>query len=323
MTISSEDRFRPVVAWDVDGVLRVQKLRTAPVPAGFTQLGKTVVQKLFPVEVLMEQSEYPTLFHGRPHWDENGQSRGIDYFSVDAASLLRTMVADSRVDPVWATTWQRWANTYFAPHLGIPELPVAVKTLEPEDRNWFQDSPSWKSYQLSRQFDGRPLIWLDDNMPNRPSSDLTESRRPIDRALTLSYWVNPSTGITEEDAVNILRWIDLASTPEGQKQLRNKRAHELGLVRADQAKRERRWDRERAVKEIVQKRVEEIYPGQDYFCREIAALARSEEGLTDKNLAFALKRHSLQGDPAELGRKLRVARFHRATPLEDPIDGDF
>lgn len=323
MTISSEDRFRPIVAWDVDGVLRVRKLK--PVPEGFTSLGERPVQKLFPAEVLLEQNEYPTLFHGSPHWDENGQSRGINHFSVDAAALLRTMVADPRVDPVWATTWQRWANTYFAPHLGIPELPVAVKTLEPEDRNWFRDSPSWKSYQLSRQFDGRPLIWLDDNMPDRPSSDLTESRRPIDRALTLSYWVNPATGITEEDAANILQWIELASTPEGQKQLRNKRAHELGLVRADQAKRERRWDRELAVAKIVRERIEAIYPGQEYFCQEIANLARGEFGLTDESIGFALKRHSIRADAAELGRKLRVARFHRAVYVEpeEELDGDF
>ena len=117
MAISKELRYRPVVAWDVDGVLRVRKF--APIPEGYAHLGDRPEQNLFPAEVAVERSEYPTLFHGSPRWDENGRSVHTDHFSVVGAAFLRSMVEDDKVDPVWATTWQHWADTYFADHLGI------------------------------------------------------------------------------------------------------------------------------------------------------------------------------------------------------------
>lgn len=326
MTVSKDLRLRPVVAFDVDGVLRVHSF--APLYGGLEQPGSRPAQNLFSAEVTMEKAEYPSLFHGKPHWDEDGTHSGTEHFSVEGAELIRSVVEGSRADAVWATTWQRWANTYFAPHLGIPEIPVAVETLEPEERNWAHCSPAWKSAQLSRQFDGRPLIWLDDNMPDRPSEDLIELRRPIDRALTLCYKVDGYTGITPEDVVAINAWIELASTPEGQKELRAERVRMLAERRAEYAKSDRRWARESRLFSQVAAKVEELYPGQSYLGRELGSMAKFKDGLTAESVGYALKRHSVQADAEELAAKLRVRGYHRKfaqpdTDLEPPVDDDF
>lgn len=309
MAISKELKLRPVVAFDVDGVLRVRKLK--PTPEGFARLGDEIVQNLFPAEIALAQDEYPTLFHGKPRWDEDGKAIGTDYFSVEGAELIRSIVAHPQADAVWATTWQRWANHYFAEHLGIPHLPVAVVTLEDPDANWFRGgSPAWKASQLARQFDGRPLIWLDDNMPERPYERLEPQRRPVDRALTLSYWVNPMTGITPEDAEKIQAWIELASTEEGQEQLRQKRRDEQAAERARWAKDQRRRDREHAIFKRTLALMEETFPGQDYFNRDVARTAQHKEGLTAENIRYAMKRNSITADADELGVKLRVRGYH-------------
>ncbi len=323
MAISKELRLRPVVAFDVDGVLRVQKLK--PTPEGFAGLGDEIVQDLFPAEILMRRDEYPTLFHGSPRWAEDGTSSGTDYFSVAGAQFLRSVVEDLPADAVWATTWQRWANHYFAEHLGIPHLPVAVVTLEDPDANWFRGgSPAWKASQLARQFDGRPLIWLDDNMPERPYERLEPQRRPVDRALTLSYRVNPYTGITPEDVEKITAWIELASTEEGQRELREKRRRERETERRNLAQQKRRRAREREISEIVEARARELFPGQDYFIRDLVSMGSHPEGLVPENIGFALTRHSVRGDAEEIGRALRVPRFHKRELAEEELsDRDF
>ena len=317
MAISKELRLRPVVAFDVDGVLRVRKLK--PAPGGFARLGGELQQDLFSAEITLHRDEYPTLFHGAPRWDEAGKSEGTDHFSVAGAKLIRSVVEDLPADAVWATTWQRWANSYFAEHLGIPHLPVAVVTLEDPDANWFRGgSPAWKASQLSRQFDGRPLIWLDDNMPERPYERLEPQRRPVDRALTLSYRVNPMAGITPEDVEKITGWIELASTEAGQEQLRQKRRDEQAAERARWAKDQRRRAREHAIFERTLALMEETFPGQEYFNRDVARMAQHKEGLTAENIGYALKRHCISASAEELGRKLRVRGYHFRERQPDP-----
>ncbi len=68
---------------------------------------------------------------------------------------------------VWATTREPAANTYIAPQLAIPALPVATawgnnrtspRFGEARDR----DSAAWKAGALKSIYRGRPLVWLDD-----------------------------------------------------------------------------------------------------------------------------------------------------------------
>lgn len=306
-------RLLPVVAFDVDGVLRVREIEVRPGSTEFDQ------GRLLSAEITLEQDEYPELFHGKPRWDETGRSTRVETFSEAAVGLIRKLSEDGRAEPVWATTWQRWANYYFSSALSLPELPVAVKTLEPDELNYAHCSPAWKTYQLARQFDGRPLIWLDDNMPDRPGEDLTELRRPIDRALTRSFRVSPWTGITPEDAAEILRWVELASNLEGQQELRANRRADLDKSRREINRYRKQRDRERQIFERVRDRVLELFPGQGRFATELGSLAQDREGLIEENVAFTLKRHSLQADPAELAASLRVPRYHlrEVAELED------
>lgn len=308
-------RLKPVVAFDVDGVIRVGKIEVRP---GSTEINQG---ELIEADITLKREEYPDLFHGKPRWDENGKSFRTEHFSRAGVELVRTLSDDPRTEPVWATTWQRWANYYFASALEFPELPVAVKTLEPEELNYAHCSPAWKTQQLSRQFDGRPLIWLDDNMTDRPSEDLAGLRRPIDRALTRSFSVSPWTGITPEDVKKVLAWVELASTVEGQKELRAQRQAQLKWERQSWARQERQRDREHQVFVGIRNRLLELYPENRRFASEVASLGQYRHGLTAENLDYALKRHSIEADPAELAASLRVPRYHlRETARESELD---
>jgi len=308
-------RLKPVVAFDVDGVIRVGKIEVRP---GSTEINQG---ELIEADITLKREEYPDLFHGKPRWDENGKSFRTEHFSRAGVELVRTLSDDPRTEPVWATTWQRWANYYFASALEFPELSVAVKTLEPEELNYAHCSPAWKTQQLARQFDGRPLIWLDDNMTDRPSEDLAGLRRPIDRALTRSFSVSPWTGITPEDVKKVLAWVELASTVEGQKELRAQRQAQIKWERQSWARQERQRDREHQVFVSIRNRLLELYPENRRFASEVASLGQYRHGLTAENLDYALKRHSIKADPAELAASLRVPRYHlREAARESGLD---
>jgi len=301
--------LRPVVAIDVDGVLRIHEKE------GLDQL------HFLTREITYYRSEYPDLFHGKPRWDESHKISHVDTFSKEAVELILELAEDPRVDLVWATTWQHYANRYFGQALGLPHLPVAVKTLEPRESNYFHCSPAWKTSQLARQFDGRPLIWLDDNMPDRPGEDLAEQRLPEDRAFTRSYAVNPFGGITSEDRVEILAWIDQVTSAEGRAYL--EMAHENKLQE------QRRWMEERRlahqISEDAVEKVLELYPDQPHFARSLAGVVRHRMGLSIPTIELHLKRHSLRGDAEELLSTLWIDGYHREedeTPTE-PIELNF
>ena len=315
MATENELRLKPVVAFDVDGVIRIRKM------AGFDD-------QLIPVEITMHRDEYPTLFHGQPRWNEQGELTYEHHFSPVAVAYLRSMIDHSEREPVWATTWQRWANSYFVEPLGLEELPVAVKAEEGDEGDGgysyrYSSSPDWKSSKLSRQFDGRPLVWIDDNMPERPWERLDARRRPVDRALTLSYRINPFLGITEEDIEEINSWLELASTEEGQRKLRADRAAEKRRFREDRKRRERRLDREAEVREIVLQRLEERYPdpADEPFRRELAYQARHRNGLDSEAVGYLFGRYGVEEGTEELIAFLRVPRYHRSRrPSEDELD---
>lgn len=299
-------RLSPVVAFDVDGVIRVREIEQRP---GSTEIYQG---ELVAAEITLEREEYPSIYHGQPHWDERGKSTRVETFSKASLELIRTLAEDPRTEPVYATTWQRWANYYFNSALDLPELPVAVKTLEPVELNYSHCSPAWKTAQLARQFDGRPLIWLDDNMPDRDEEDLAHRRRPIDRGITRSYRVSPWTGVTPEDIEEILRWVELASTAEGQQELRAQRRAQVSYERQQMAKALRQRDRERKAFELVRDRALELYPehGQR-FATAIGSIGQSKRGLSVSNVELLLRRHPyITADPAELAASLRIPRYH-------------
>ncbi|MFD9792526.1 HAD domain-containing protein [Streptomyces sp. NPDC059070] len=78
---------------------------------------------------------------------------------------------------VWATAWEDEAHTELAARLGLPPLPV-VHRPEPSDAHeredlWF--GLHWKTRTLVAWADGRPFVWVDD--------EITEADRD---------WVSPA-----------------------------------------------------------------------------------------------------------------------------------
>ncbi|MFI8769655.1 hypothetical protein ACIGN6_32750 [Streptomyces sp. NPDC053792] len=62
-------------------------------------------------------------------------------------------------DLVWATTWEEDANTWVAPRLGLPDLPLLPWTDEPEE-----PGVHWKTPALVAWAAGRPFVWVDDEI---------------------------------------------------------------------------------------------------------------------------------------------------------------
>lgn len=69
-----------------------------------------------------------------------------------------------RYELVWATTWRQEANTYIGPVLGLPALPV-VDWPTPVGNG--PDGTFWKTHHLVAHADGRPFVWLDDELDDR------------------------------------------------------------------------------------------------------------------------------------------------------------
>lgn len=102
-------------------------------------------------------------------------------------------------DLVWATTWEDEANSYVAPVLGLPELPVIT---------WSSPRPEpgggvfWKTPEIVAWTGGRPFAWLDD--------EITQADREwVDvhhAGPALLHRVDPRLGLRPEDFAVLGAW---------------------------------------------------------------------------------------------------------------------
>lgn len=215
----TDQPISPVVAVDVDGVLRVPNAKA----------GREYREGIVTAEISMRSDAYPRRFHAIPSWDEGDPWTATHSFSGIGANWMRGLLSRG-VDVVWASTWVEHANTYFAPALGLPPLPVAVVDDGEPDRT----PAEWKIRQLSSNalWRGRPLLWVDDLPAIRRPVQLDQARRPVDRALTMSFIVPDTTrGLSTGDIQSLDDWVDLASTVDGQQELRRRRQQRLRRVR--------------------------------------------------------------------------------------------
>jgi len=214
------DNSRPVVALDVDGVIRViprlERDRYG-MPIGYREPVNTDIAEV----TVLEGGELDTLFH---HLEAGSFPV---YLARGAGAWIRSLL-DRGIDVVWATTWMEHANVHIAPLLGIPELPVAVKLSEglPVFRG---DSARWKLFQLARSFPGRPLVWVDDNPPwDGRTAALAHERVALgDDGVSLMVTPDVYTGLTQTHMDEIDAWLKLVSTPEGRAQIRAEREREV------------------------------------------------------------------------------------------------
>ncbi|MFD7512083.1 hypothetical protein ACFV5N_22490 [Streptomyces sp. NPDC059853] len=105
-------------------------------------------------------------------------------------------------EPVWATTWGEEANTWIAPILGLPPLPVLD---EPEpsvtDGQDARAGRLWKTRAVVARAAGRPFAWVDDEITDADRTWVA-GHHP---APALPHRVDPGTGLTDEDWTALAR----------------------------------------------------------------------------------------------------------------------
>ncbi|WP_329264354.1 HAD domain-containing protein [Streptomyces pseudovenezuelae] len=102
------------------------------------------------------------------------------------------LALSDRYDLVWATTWRQEANTFIAPVLGLPALPVVdwPTTLTPGPNGTF-----WKTRHLVTHARGRPFAWLDDELDDQDRRFVTAHHA----GPALLHRVDPRLGLREAD----------------------------------------------------------------------------------------------------------------------------
>lgn len=105
-------------------------------------------------------------------------------------------------DLVWCTTWQREANEWIGPHIGLPELPV----IEWPDnaRTTRSDGVFWKTEHVISWAAGRTFAWIDDDFTDRDRDYVTRHHD----GLALLHWISPRLGLLEDDLQALTAWAD-------------------------------------------------------------------------------------------------------------------
>ncbi|MFF2077670.1 hypothetical protein ACFVXG_23295 [Kitasatospora sp. NPDC058162] len=100
---------------------------------------------------------------------------------------------------VWATTWMAEANDLIGPNLGLPELPYIPWTeLFAED----PDGLHWKTRDVVAWADGRPFVWVDDELGPQDAEWIAANHPGPAHTLH----VNPRTGMLAGDFALLREW---------------------------------------------------------------------------------------------------------------------
>ncbi|MET8630042.1 hypothetical protein ABZW30_41050 [Kitasatospora sp. NPDC004669] len=102
-------------------------------------------------------------------------------------------------DLVWATTWEEEANTFLAPLLGLPALPVIVW---PDPRPQPDGGVFWKTPKVVAWARGRPFAWVGDRITDADRAWVQAHHH----GPTLLHHVDPKTGLTANDFVVLTDW---------------------------------------------------------------------------------------------------------------------
>lgn len=199
--------YRPVVALDLDGVLRI--------PAG--EPGREIRTGVMVADVTMRRASFPSYSHDEPPWDDVGEWTAPHTFSGTGAAWVRDLEARD-IDLVWISSWGAYVNVYFAPALGLPPLPFMDGVVGLDEPNRSLSSARW----LGQQFAGRPLLWVSGAVTPETLAELRARRSPTDRARTRALLPDRYLGITSTDASTMDAWLDAAQSEQGQDELRRR-----------------------------------------------------------------------------------------------------
>lgn len=106
---------------------------------------------------------------------------------------------------VWATTWMEEANETVSPRIGLPRLPVVEW---PDFRA--DEGPHglhWKTRHLIEWADGRPFIWVDDEI-SAMDRLWVDASHP---GPSLLHRVDPAKGLTNADFAALTDWLCAAA----------------------------------------------------------------------------------------------------------------
>ncbi|OIJ95925.1 HAD domain-containing protein [Streptomyces monashensis] len=101
----------------------------------------------------------------------------------------------------WATTWMEEANEVVAPRLGLPKLPVVEWPDTGADEG--PRGLHWKTRPLVEWADGRPFIWVDDEI-SAMDRVWVAAQHP---GPSLLHRVDPAKGLVEADFSALAEWL--------------------------------------------------------------------------------------------------------------------
>lgn len=265
----TNDKFRPVVAIEVTGLLGIP-LRPGHDPTSWAPISR---------EITFRREAFPLRFVGEPVWDDNGEHRqhwvclgwGFDWVH----SLI-----ERGIEVVWASRYQEFANDYFSPILQLPQLPIAAR----DDRRFHTTEADWKASQLGRGvYADRPLLWVNDELTIAGKYLLERERKPSMRALTLSKYIPESA--SENDTQFMDEWLEQAQSPSGHRQLRSLRAR-LGSQR-----RGKDFSTERVHRDwqIIRSRLQNIVDFRSGLAAPLAAYAVDHAGELDLQVVALIR----------------------------------
>lgn len=104
---------------------------------------------------------------------------------------LRELAAEG-YELVWATTWVEEANTFLAPLLGLPELPVVQW---PRIDRPYRGQPLWKTSHVVDYAAGRPFAWVDDQLTDLDTDYVARHHEGRSHL----HIVHPRVGLTDRD----------------------------------------------------------------------------------------------------------------------------
>lgn len=265
------DRFRPVVAIEVNGLLG------APLTPNIgTQLLTGVGAGS---EITFRRGAFPSRFVGEPVWEASGEHRERWAFLGPGAHWVRNLL-ERGIDVVWASRYQEYVNTYFGAALGLPELPVAAR----DDGRFHTTEADWKASQLSvAAYADRPLLWVNDELTTAGRHLLERNRKPAVRALTCSKYIPDSA--TDGDVDSMDEWLELTRSPSGQSELRRRRAHFTNLRRRPG------FSTERLHREwvVIRTRLDDVVDFRSGLAAPLAAYAVDHAGELDVRVVAQIR----------------------------------
>lgn len=137
-------------------------------------------------------------------WDEWQETGNPLLTRVERAHGPRLLALGCEL--IWATAWMEDANEVIAPLLGLPPLPVAA--LPDRRPDGLPDGLHWKTRVLVELANGRPFVWLDDELTVSDEAWVTNNHP----GAALLHRVDPGRGLSEGDLAFVGAWLSTAVT---------------------------------------------------------------------------------------------------------------